>query len=122
MARLGALAELDLDHPDLLEAGLGREPFGVEIAVRRPASEIAASQFPDQVAAMPLMVTQDHIFPRLEFLGTGAAGSDYLDAIVRRGQETPALRALADALASYGAALRLDHLPPDSTAARLLRP
>jgi CelD/BcsL family acetyltransferase involved in cellulose biosynthesis len=35
-------------------------------------------------------------FPALEFLGTGSIGSDYLDLIIRRGEEHPALAALAD--------------------------
>ena len=35
------------------------------------------------------------MFSRLEFLGTGHAGSDYLDLIVRRGREREGLQALA---------------------------
>lgn len=41
-------------------------------------------------------------FPALEFLGVGSVGSDYLDLIIRRGQEAPALAALAGALAGSG--------------------
>lgn len=40
-------------------------------------------------------------FPVLEFLGSGFAGSDYLDVIVRRGYEDTAVDALAQELSSY---------------------
>jgi CelD/BcsL family acetyltransferase involved in cellulose biosynthesis/dTDP-4-amino-4,6-dideoxygalactose transaminase len=57
--------------------------------------------------------------PAYEFLGTGDAGSDYLDVIVRRGCERAALDALAGALDADGLALRLDHVPPTSASAVL---
>jgi CelD/BcsL family acetyltransferase involved in cellulose biosynthesis len=56
---------------------------------------------------------------RLEFVATGNAGSDYLDLIVRRGWEEPALVALADAFASQAVSMRLDHLPVGSQSAAL---
>ena len=44
------------------------------------------------IAIAPLMSTRTPgWFSRLEFLGTGHAGSDYLDLIVRRGREAEAL-------------------------------
>lgn len=46
-------------------------------------------------------------FSALEFLGTGAAGSDYLDLIVRRGEEEPAVTALAAHLARHAITLEL---------------
>lgn len=55
----------------------------------------------------------------LEFLGTGYAGSDYMDAIVRRGSEAASLRAFARFLKSQKLALRFDRLPPSSLAAPL---
>jgi len=57
--------------------------------------------------------------PRLEFLGTGPAGADYLDLVVGRGREAEAVDALAAALASEPAALCLDHVPEGSLSARL---
>ena len=52
MAGLGALAELDLDHLDLVgSARLLREAVGIEMAVGGAAAEIAAADLPDQVAA-----------------------------------------------------------------------
>lgn len=41
-------------------------------------------------------------FPALEFLGVGSVGSDYLDLIIRRGEEQRALPVLAGALAGSG--------------------
>jgi len=46
-------------------------------------------------------------FRALEFLGTGSVGSDYLDVLVRRGCERPALGALAGHLAEHGGVLEL---------------
>jgi CelD/BcsL family acetyltransferase involved in cellulose biosynthesis len=59
------------------------------------------------------------MFSRLEFLGTGHAGSDYLDLIVRRGREPESLQALATAMKARKRALRLTHLPAASVASRL---
>jgi len=59
---------------------------------------------------------------RLEFLGTGYAGSDYLDLIVHHDYETEAVDEIAKALASESSALHLDHVPVGSLASRLLRP
>ena len=44
--------------------------------------------------------TSLEFLPRLEMLGAGDVGSDYLDVIVRRGAEAPVTAALADALAA----------------------
>jgi CelD/BcsL family acetyltransferase involved in cellulose biosynthesis len=41
-------------------------------------------------------------FRALEFLGTGSVGSDYLDVIIRRGEERRALAALAESLEESG--------------------
>ena len=73
------------------------------------------------IAIAPLMVTTGAVpgFPRFEFLGTGHAGSDYLDVIVRIGREHEALRAIARFLTTEKVALRLDHLPVDSLGAQL---
>ncbi|MCY1517498.1 hypothetical protein D9M68_521800 [compost metagenome] len=62
MAGLGALAELDLDHPHLWVARLFGEALGVERAVLGAAAEIAAAQFPDQVAAVLAVVGADAAF------------------------------------------------------------
>ena len=58
---------------------------------------------------------------KLEFLGTGGAGSDYLDLIVRQGFELEAVEALAVAIEERGLALHLTHLRPAALALRLAR-
>ena len=70
------------------------------------------------IAIAPLMSTRTPgWFTRLEFLGTGHAGSDYLDLIVRRGRESEALDALAHFVASERQTLMLEHVPETSLAA-----
>jgi CelD/BcsL family acetyltransferase involved in cellulose biosynthesis len=58
---------------------------------------------------------------RLEFLGTGAAGSDYLDVIVRGGEEERALQGLQDAFERNGAAMDLAQTRSGALAGRLAR-
>ncbi|OLC49682.1 MAG: hypothetical protein AUH43_07200 [Acidobacteria bacterium 13_1_40CM_65_14] len=73
------------------------------------------------IAIAPLLVARGPfgLFSRLEFLGTGYAGSDYLDLIVRLGHEREALPALAGAIKQQKRTLRLNHVTHASTAARL---
>ena len=65
------------------------------------------------VGIAPFRVTRRPLtwFSSLEFLGTGSAGSDYLDLIVRSGFEGVAIEAIAESITSQGLALRLSHLP-----------
>jgi CelD/BcsL family acetyltransferase involved in cellulose biosynthesis len=58
-------------------------------------------------------------FSRLEFLGTGNAGSDYLDLIVRRGYEPESLSAIGRHIRAQKLALRLDHVTEDSLTSQL---
>lgn len=58
-------------------------------------------------------------FSRLEFLGTGDAGSDYLDLIARRGREADAIAAIARYLETKKLTLRLRNLRPGALAAQL---
>jgi CelD/BcsL family acetyltransferase involved in cellulose biosynthesis len=74
------------------------------------------------IALAPLMSRRSPgWFARLEFLGTGHAGSDYLDLIVRRGHESEALDSLADFIASKRQTLRLEHVPETALAAHVAR-
>jgi CelD/BcsL family acetyltransferase involved in cellulose biosynthesis len=74
------------------------------------------------IAVAPLMSRRSPgWFTRLEFLGTGHAGSDYLDLIVRRSHESEALDSLAHSIASKRQALRLEHVPETSLAAHVTR-
>jgi len=73
------------------------------------------------VAIAPLHASRDtfRCFSMLQFLGTGCAGSDYLDLIVRRGSEAESIRAIGGYLQSQKLALRLDHVAADSFASSL---
>ena len=73
------------------------------------------------VAIAPLWVSRGTLrcFSRAAFLGSGEAGSDYLDLIVRRGREGAGIRAVAGYLQSHKIALRLDHVPAESAASAL---
>lgn len=82
------------------------------VAVRDNDELIAIAPFRVAPHAMPW-------FSRIEFLGTGDAGSDYLDLIVRAGREEDALRTIARFLKTERMTLRLDHLPEASLGARL---
>ena len=76
------------------------------------------------IAVAPLARTRAGLpwLSRLQFLGTGYAGSDYLDVIVRRDREREGLHAIAGAIAASNLALHLDHLPPGSIASKLVDP
>jgi CelD/BcsL family acetyltransferase involved in cellulose biosynthesis len=56
----------------------------------------------------------------LQFLGSGVAGSDDLDLIVRRGDEEAAVNALADELSASGRTLALMRMRTHGTAALLV--
>ena len=69
----------------------------------------------------PFMVTESGFgwFPRVEFLGTGHAGSDYLDLIIRRGYEPEVLRVFAREIAQQAFTTRFHHVPAASLSAQL---
>lgn len=90
-----------------------RGSSALRLIVVRSGDELLA------VAPLHLVASPLGWFSRLELLGTGAAGSDYLDLIVRRGHEDDCLAAIARALRTERLALRFTHLPPSSAAARL---
>ena len=73
------------------------------------------------IAIAPLMVTSGPLgmFRRLDFLGTGFAGSDYLDVIVRHGHEREGVDAIATAIRQENALLCLDHVAESSLALTL---
>jgi len=82
------------------------------IAVREGDELIAIAPFHVAPHALPW-------FSRVQLLGTGHAGSDYLDLIVRAGREAEAIRAVAGFLNTQRMSARLDHLPEASLCARL---
>ena len=90
-----------------------RESSALRLIVVRSGDELIA------IAPLRLATSPRSWFSRLEFLGTGYAGSDYLDLIVRRGHELESITALAQYFKTQPLSLRFNHLPPSSLAARL---
>lgn len=78
----------------------------------------------DVIGLAPLRVTRPRTWPwlaRLEFLGSGLAGSDYLDIVARRDRTHEVADALADALHTWGLPLHLRHLPALSMTSEVAR-
>ena len=72
------------------------------------------------IAIAPFRATSGTAYlPCLDMLGTGDAGSDYLDVIVRRGWEDTAITAIEQTVRQQGIPLRLTHLGPSAVAERL---
>ena len=72
------------------------------------------------VAVAPFrMTTALGRLPCLDMLGTGDAGSDYLDVIIRRGWESETLAAIEQFVRAQNATLRLTHLAPAAVAEQL---
>ena len=61
-ARLGALADFQFDHLDLVVGGAVAELSGVEVAVVGAGAEVAGTHLPDEVAAEFLVVRGDAAF------------------------------------------------------------
>ena len=85
-----------------------REGRGLQLLTVRASDRL--------IGIAPLSISRGRLpwLSQLEFLGTGLAGSDYLDLIVRRNHEAECLDAMTDSYRSQSRALRLDHLPAQS--------
>src|ERR1700730_2841037 len=59
MSRLGALADLEFDHLDLIVASDAREFLRIERAIAVAATEISGTDLPDQIAAVLAMIGAD---------------------------------------------------------------
>src|SRR5262245_4792887 len=70
------------------------------------------------LAVNPLRLTLSP-FRSLEFLGTGSIGSDYLDFIIRRGEEHKTQRLLSDYLAAGKMMVRLAQVKKGTSFAKL---
>ena len=90
-----------------------RDSSALRLIVVRAGDELIA------IAPLRLVTGPLSFLSRLEFLGTGHAGSDYLDLIVRRGREAESVHAIASYLKARRLAVRFNHLPPTSLAAQL---
>jgi len=73
------------------------------------------------VGVAPLCVSRGRLpgLSQLEFLGTGWAGSDYLDLIARRGYERDTVDAFAEWFQARAKTVRFDHLRPGALAGSL---
>ena len=121
------------DWTDLLEASSAESPFltwewlnawWTHLRGSRRLAIVAVRRGGQLIAIAPLSVSRGRLgfFSRLELLGTGCAGSDYLDAIVRRGCEPEAVPALVEWVRSQNRALHLEHLAPNALLSRLTAP
>ena len=90
-----------------------RESSALRLIVVRSGDELMA------IAPLRLVTSPWSWFSRLEFLGTGYAGSDYLDLIVRRGREQESVAAIAEYFKAQQLCLRFNRLSPGSLAFRL---
>ena len=70
------------------------------------------------IAIAPFQLTSNGVahLSCLELLGTGEAGSDYLDVIIRRGWESEGVNAIERFIRSQNTTLRLAHLGPSALA------
>ena len=72
------------------------------------------------IAVAPFRIAAGTAYlPCLEMLGTGDAGSDYLDVIVRRGWKNDAVAAIEQFVRLQNTPLRLTHLGPSAVAEQL---
>ena len=90
------------------------------LAERRQLQVVALRQGGELIAIAPLGVRRASLrsmlpFRSVDFLGSGTAGSDYLDVIVRRGREEEAADALAHAV-DPSLMLELNRLRSDAMA------
>lgn len=123
-------AALQSEWNDLLRASARDNPFltwewlyawWMQFGSARRLRLIVVRSNETLIAIAPLRLVTSPLpwFSRLEFLGTGAAGSDYLDLIVRRGCEPQVLTSIAAFLVAQRLTVRLSHLPPASLGAQL---
>lgn len=126
----GSLTDLRAEWNALLSASESRTPFltwewlqawWTHLRGAATLHVMTVRSRGELIAIAPLLLTRRglSLSSRLEFMGTGPAGSDYLDLIVCAGREDEALDALACEIEALGLPLHLDHLPPASLAERL---
>jgi CelD/BcsL family acetyltransferase involved in cellulose biosynthesis len=127
-----AFLELQRHWNELLDASVSRTAFltwewlhswWTHVRGNASLSAIAVRSGSQLIAIAPLVMRPARLAltPRLEFLGAGKAGADYLDLIVRAGHEREAITAIARTIDATQMPLFLDHLPP-SALAESLRP
>ena len=127
---INALAELAPEWRELVQNSAAPSPFltpewllawWTHLAGSRTLHVLVVREEGRLMALAPLLVARGPlgVGSRLEFLGAGHAGSDYLDVIVRAGHEHEGLAALAEELRDETRALRLDHVAESALSLRL---
>lgn len=85
------------------------------VTVRREGELIGLAP----LCVRPRSLGQGHLFPVLEFLGSGFAGSDYPDVILHRDCAAEARQALAEYLRSGRLPIRWNNIKPTSEASAI---
>jgi len=125
-----AFDQLLIEWDALLASSTSRTPFlkagwmdcWRRYAIRGQSLHVIAVRDQGRLTAIaPLMRVRSSfsLADRLEFLGTGPAGSDYLDLIVSNTTGAGAIAALAATINARALPLYLDHLPQASNTDRL---
>lgn len=125
-----AFAALRVEWSELLAASAAESPFLTwewlhawwsHLGAARRLAIVAVRDGGQLIALAPFCAARGRLpfMWRWEFMGTGVAGSDYLDAIVRRGHEADAVRALATYVRERDVALHLVRLPSCSSLSRV---
>jgi CelD/BcsL family acetyltransferase involved in cellulose biosynthesis len=118
---------------ELLASSASESPFltwewlyswWIHLAAGRRLAIVAVRDAKGLIAIAPLCASRGRmpLMWRYELMGSGSAGSDYLDAIVRRGYEMKALDGLADFVQWKDIAIQLVRLPQHSALAKLAFP
>ena len=122
-----AFLELQRHWNELLDASASRTAFltwewlhawWTHVRGNALLSALAVRSGSQLIAIAPLVMRPAWLAasPRLEFLGAGKAGADYLDLIVRAGHESEAITAVARTIDALQMPVMLDHLPPAALA------
>jgi CelD/BcsL family acetyltransferase involved in cellulose biosynthesis len=117
------LGELSAEWTELLQNSSANNPFltwewlyawSKHLGESSALQILTAREGGRLVGIAPLCVTRGRLpwLTQLEFLGTGCAGSDYLDIIARRGSEAACVEAFGGWLRSCARTVRFDHLRP----------
>ena len=126
-------AALRAEWSELVAASSAESPFltwewlnawWTHLAGARRLAIVAVRDGGQLTAIAPLCASRGRLpfLWRYELMGTGFAGSDYLDAIVRRGHEHDAMRAITAYAKRKDVALHLVRLPSGSALSRLAEP
>jgi CelD/BcsL family acetyltransferase involved in cellulose biosynthesis len=123
-------AALETEWVELLDASSAESPFltwdwlcswWAHLRETRQLAVVTIRDDRQLIAIAPFCAARGTVpfLRRWELMGTGSAGSDYLDAVVRRGFEATAVRAIADCVRSRNMTLQLRHLPAGSLLSRI---